>query len=63
MNLDVRIQEILVELEQIRQECEILLERTYSYREDLLKIKTEEEAKEFDRTHDIEEGLNYIHLF
>lgn len=63
MNLDVRIQEMLVELEQIRQECEILLERTYSYREDLLKIKTEEEAKEFDRTHDIEEGLNYIHLF
>lgn len=63
MNLDVRKQQILVELAQIRAECEILIERTYSYREDLLKIKTEEEAKEFDRTHDIEEGLNHIQLF
>lgn len=63
MDIDVRKQQMLVELAQIREECEILIERTHSFREDLLKIKTEEEAKEFDRTHDIEEGLNHIHLF
>ncbi len=63
MNIDVRKNQMLVELAQIRQECEILIERTYSYREDLLKVKTEEDALEFDRTHDIEEGLRNIRLF
>lgn len=63
MNIDVRKQQMLVELQQIRAECEILIERTYAYREDLLKVKTVEEAQEFDRTHDLEEGLRYISLF
>lgn len=62
MNVDVRKQQMLVELKQIREECEILIERTHAYREDLLKVKTEEEAKEFDRTHNLEEGLRHISL-
>lgn len=63
MNIEVRIQEMLIDLQQLRQECEILIERTHTYREDLLKVKTEEDAKEFDRTHDLEEGLTHIRLF
>lgn len=63
MDIDVRKQQMLVELQQIRAECEIIIERTYAYREDLLKVKTAEEAQEFDRTHDLEEGLRRISLF
>lgn len=63
MNIDVRKHQLLVELKQIREECEILIERTHEYREDLLKVKTEEEAQELDRTHDLEEGLRHISLF
>lgn len=63
MNIDIRKQEMLVQLKQIREECEILIDRTHSYREDLLKVKTEEEAKEFDSTHNLEEGLHHISLF
>ena len=63
MNIDIRKQEILVKLSRLRKECEILIERTYIYREDLLNVKTEEEAKQFDETHDIEEGLEIIRLF
>lgn len=63
MNIDIRKQQMLVELQRVRAECEILIERTYAFREDLLKVKTEEEAKRFDETHDIEEGLKRIRLF
>ena len=63
MNIDIRKQQMLVELAQVRNECEILIERTYAYREDLLRVKTEEEAIEFDKTHDLEEGLRHIILF
>lgn len=60
---DIKKQEMLTQLKRIREECEILIKRTYIYREDLLKVNTEEEAREFDRTHDLEEGLIYISLF
>lgn len=63
IDIDLRKHQMLVELQQVRQECEILIERTYAYREDLLKVKTEEDAIKFDETHDIEEGLERIRLF
>lgn len=63
MNIDIKKQELLIALKQVREECEVLIERTHTYREDLLKVKTEEDAKEFDRTHDLEDGLNHIRLF
>ena len=63
MDIDIRKQEMLVQLSRLRKECEILIERTYTYREDLLNVKTEEEAKQFDETHDLEEGLEIIRLF
>lgn len=60
--IDIRKQDMLVQLKRIREECKLLIERTYTYREDLLKVNTEEEAQEFDRTHNLEEGLIYIRL-
>lgn len=61
--IDLKKQELLVILRQIREECRLLITRTYDFEEDVFKVKTEEEAKEFDRTHDLEEGLMYIRLF
>lgn len=63
MNIDVRKQQILSDLQKLRKECEILIERTYTYGEELLKVKTEAEAILFDETHDLEEGLDIIRLF
>ena len=63
MNIDIRKNEMLVELKEIREECEILIRRTISYEKDLLKVNTEEEAVKFDETHDLEAGLKHICLF
>ena len=63
MDIESRRKEALETLEKIRQECEILIERTQVYRDDILNVKTEEDAKLFDETHDIEEGLEIIRLF
>ena len=63
MDIESRRNEALETLEKIRQECEILIERTQVYRDDILNVKTEEDAKQFDETHDIEEGLKIIRLF
>lgn len=54
---------MLVDLDKIEQECKLLLERIPAYREDLLKVKTEEEAKVFDETHDLEAGFKIVTLF
>ena len=63
MDIDLRKNEMLLQLQKLRKECEILLERTKLYREDILNVKTEEDAKQFDETHDIEEGLEIIRLY
>ena len=63
MDIESIRKEALETLEKIRQECEILIERTQVYRDDILNVKTEEDAKQFDKTHDIEEGLEIIRLF
>ena len=62
MDIESRKNEALEKLEKLRKECEILLERAQLYREDILNVKTEEDAKQFDETHDIEEGLEIIRL-
>ena len=62
MDIESRKNEALEKLEKLRKECEILLERTKICREDILNVKTEEDAKQFDETHDIEEGLEIIRL-
>lgn len=63
MNIDVKKQAMLVDLLRLSEEAKLLLERIPVYREELLKVETEEEALEFDKTHDLEEGLNIIRLF
>ena len=63
MDIESIKNEALQELEKLRKDCEILLERTKIYREDIINVKTEEDAKQFDETHDIEEGLEIIRLF
>ncbi len=63
MDIESKRNEALQELEKLRKECEILLERTKVYRGDILNVKTEEDAKQFDETHDIEEGLEIIRLY
>lgn len=63
MNIDIRKHEMLVILHQIEQEAKLLLERIPTFREDLLKVKTEEEARAYDESHDLEQGLKHIELF
>ena len=61
MNIDVRKQEILNDLYTLENECKILLDRIPRVREDLLKVKTEEDAAQFDKSIDIFlEGVEHI---
>ncbi len=63
MNINMRKQEILNGLYHLENDCRILLKRIPVYRDDVLRIKTEGEAEEFNKTHNIEEGLKIIELF
>ena len=63
ISVEERKQRVLFDLIRVENEAKYLLERIASFREDLLKVKTEEEALEFDRTHDLETGLDIIRLF
>ena len=60
---DIKKREMKETLQRIRNDCDILVARTYDFEADLLGVKTEDEAEEFDQTHDLEEGLVYIHLY
>lgn len=61
MNIDVRKQEILNDLYTLENECKILLDRIPKVREDLLKVKTEEDATQFDKSIDsLSEGVEHI---
>lgn len=58
MNIDTRKQEILNNLYMFENECKILIDRLPKVREDLLKVKTEEDAIQFDKNIDsLFEGL------
>ena len=60
---DIKKREMKEILQRVRNDCDILIARTYDFEADLMGVNNEEEAKEFDRTHDLEEGLMYIRLF
>ena len=61
MKVDVRKQEILNDLYTLENECKILLDRIPKVREDLLKVKTEEDAAQFNENIDsLFEGINLI---
>lgn len=63
MNIDARKQEILNDLYMLENECKILLDIIPKVREDLLKVKTEEDAAQFDENFDgLFESLHLITL-
>lgn len=63
MNIDIRKQEILNDLYTLENECKILIDRIPNVREDLLKVKTEEDAAQFDKNLDsFFKGINHIIL-
>ena len=60
MTLEQRKQQLINQLDDVERDCKTLLGRTAKFYIDLLAVRTEEEAKEFDRTHDLEDGLRII---
>ena len=61
MNIDARKQEILNNIYTLENECKILLDRIPKFREELLKVKTEEDAARFNEKIDsFFEGINII---
>ena len=63
MNIEEQKKKMFVELAELEKEAKILLERIQAFYVDLDAVHTAEEADEFDRTHDIEEGFHHIKLF
>lgn len=58
MNIDARKREILNNLYMLENECKIVLDRIPKVIEELLKVKTEEDAAQFDENFDsLFEGL------
>lgn len=64
MNIDTRKQEILNNLYMLEDECKLLLDIIPKVIEELLKVKTEEDAAQFDENFDsLFESLNLITLY
>lgn len=63
MDVEKRKVELFVILAELEADIEVLRKNVAKAREDLEKVQTADEAKEFDENHDLEEGLNHIQLF
>ena len=63
MNIEERKQEIRQGIEIVRADIERLKANLDKAAVDLELVKTEEDAREFDRTHDVEDGLVHIRLY
>lgn len=63
MNIEQRKVETFAVLAEVEADIETLKKSIARAREDLSKVQTEAEAKEFDQSHDLEEGLKHIELF
>lgn len=63
VNIEVRKADLLDTLTEIEREANILLRNIAKFREDIALVSTVEEAKEFDETHNLEEGLNLINVW
>lgn len=63
MNIEQRKVEMFAVLAEVETDIETLKKNIARAREDLLKVQTEAEAKVFDQSHDLEEGLKHIELF
>lgn len=58
--IEARKRRIFEELATIEKEAKVLLDRIQTFRTDLESVHTAEQANEFDRTHDLEEGFTNI---
>lgn len=63
MDIDQCKERIYVVLRELAEDVSTLIVRMAKAYEDLAKVQTEEDAKVFDRTHDLEVGLKHIRLF
>lgn len=63
MNIEQRKVEMFAVLAEVETDIETLKKNIARAREDLPKVQTEVEAKVFDQSHDLEEGLKHIELF
>ena len=63
MNIEERKQEIRQGIKIVRADIERLKANLDKAAVDLELVKTEEDAREFDRTHDVEDGLVHIRLY
>lgn len=63
MDIEQRKVEMFAVLEEVEADIATLKKNIARAREDLPKVQTEAEAKVFDQSHDLEEGLKHIELF
>lgn len=63
INVEERKKIVLKQLEEVENDMQLLKERIREMIIDLSAVKTEDDAKEFDLTHDLEQGLKHISLF
>ena len=63
MDVEFRRDELLIALRNLEGEARELIDRIAKARADLERVKTEEDARKFDETHDLEEGFEIIRLF
>ena len=63
MNIEVMKTNFLRDLDELLADMDTLRENAMIARADLEKVRTEEDAKVFDATHDLEDGLKHIRLF
>ena len=63
MDIEKKKIELLGKLVELEDDIKVLRKNVVKAMEDLPKVETLEDAMEFDKTHDLEEGLKYIQLF
>ena len=62
-DIEARKKDVFMKLDTLEYELGVLAERVLKAREDLKKVTTQDEARAFDETHDLEDGLTTIQLF
>ena len=64
MDVSKEVERVMAELNEVKQDVDILAERINNARIAIKNVKTEEDAKEFDEQFvDMENGLKHIGLF
>lgn len=63
MDVEKKRDELLAILEELDAEIQTLSGRVAKARKDLANVHTADDAKRFDESHDLENGLKHIQLF